>query len=225
MSDWSEFIVVFLAFYGSHMVPAQPAVRGRLTAAFGERCYLLLYASLSILLLVWLIGAAARAPHVTLWEYAAWQKLVPLILMLPACMLAVFGLGMSGGLSLGSPARHVFDPASPGIAAITRHPLLWALALWSLAHLAPNGDLAHVILFGSFALTALLSMVAFDRRSRRRLGALRWQEVLRATAFMPFARRLDAHGIDRLWQRALLGFAVYGLLLSMHAAVIGVSPT
>jgi len=180
MLAWSEFIVAFLAFYGSHMIPAQPAIRGRLAVALEERCYLLLYTSISILLLDWLIGAAARAPYVALWERAAWQNLVPLILMLPACLLAVFGIGASGGLSLGSQMQDPFDPAKPGIARITRHPLLWALMLWSLAHLAPNGDLAHVILFGSFASTSWLSMVLFERRARRRLGDARWQEAIEA---------------------------------------------
>ncbi|MGI9435187.1 MAG: NnrU family protein [Geminicoccaceae bacterium] len=225
MSDWSEFIIAFLAFFGSHMIPTRLAIRSRLAATLGERCYLLLYASLSILLLAWLIGAAATAPHVTLWERTPWQNLVPLILMFPACLLAVFGIGTRGGLSLGSQAKHPFDSIRPGIAAITRHPLLWALTLWSLAHLVPNGDLAHVILFGSFASTALLGMVIFDRRARRRLGNARWQEVLHTTAFIPFARGIGGRGADGPRLRVLVGLGVYCALLVLHAPIIGVSPT
>ena len=225
MSDWSEFIIAFLAFYGSHMIPTQPSIRSRLAATLGERCYLLLYTSLSILLLAWLIGAAARAPYLTLWERASSQNVVPLILMLPACLLAVFGIGIRGGLSLGSQARQPFDPIRPGITAITRHPLLWALMLWSLAHLVPNGNLAHVILFGSFASTALLGMIIFDRRARRRLGNARWQEVLRNTAFIPFARGIGGRGVDGPWPRVLLGLGIYCALLVFHSPIIGVSPT
>ncbi|MEZ5934122.1 MAG: NnrU family protein [Alphaproteobacteria bacterium] len=224
MLEWSEFAVAFLAFYGSHMIPARPAVRGRLSDILGERLYLLVYASLSILLLAWLVEAAARAPYVPLWERAAWQNLVPLTLMLPACLLAAFGPGASGGLSLGSKRDAPLDCARPGIAAITRHPLLWALTLWSLAHMVPNGDLAHGILFGSFALTALLGMVAFDRRTQRKLGSGRWQDIARTTAFVPFARGLGAIGLDHPWLRALAGLALYLLLLTLHDAVIGVSP-
>ncbi|MGI9419751.1 MAG: NnrU family protein [Geminicoccaceae bacterium] len=224
MSDWSEFIVAFLVFYGSHMIPAQPAIRGRLAAALGERCYLFLYTSLSILLLAWLVDAAARAPHVTLWERAAWQNLVPLITMIPACLLATFGIGARGGLSLGSHAKHPFIATRPGIATITRHPILWALTLWSLAHSVPNGDLAHAILFGSFALTAMLGMVIFDRRARRRLGDASWREVLQTTAFIPFSRGFGRHGVDRPWQRILLSVGIYGALLVLHAPIIGVSP-
>ncbi len=225
MSDWGEFIFVFLVFYASHMIPSRPVIRGRLVAVLGERPYLLLYAALSILLLAWLIEASGRAPHVTLWERAAWQNLVPLILMLPACLLAVFGIGAPGGLSLGSRTHPPFDAARPGITALTRHPLLWALLLWSSAHLAPNGDLAHVLLFGSFALTALLGMIAFDRRTQRRLGRARWREVLRVTAFIPCARGVGASDLDRPWLRVLLSAAIYGALLVLHAPIIGVSPT
>ena len=60
---------------------------------------------------------------------------------------------------------------SPGIAGITRHPLLWAFTLWALAHMAPNGDLAHVLLFGLFAVFGIAGMSALDRRKRKQWGA------------------------------------------------------
>ncbi|MDH3662610.1 MAG: NnrU family protein [Alphaproteobacteria bacterium] len=225
MSGWGKFTVAFLAFYGSHMIPARPAVRRRLAAAFGERGYLVIYSLLSIALLVWLIAAAANAPHVALWERALWQNIVPQIVMLPACLLAAFGIGAEGGLSLGSRKTSPFDPALPGIAGITRHPLLWALALWSLSHLAPNGDLAHVILFGSFAASALFGMSAFDQRSRRNMGDADWREVRASTAFVPFARGLECRGTDRPWLRGFIGVGLYLTLLLLHEPLMGLSPT
>lgn len=47
---------------------------------------------------------------------------------------------------------------------------LWALSLWALAHVVPNGDLAHVILFGNFAAFALLGQRLVDRRRQRDMG-------------------------------------------------------
>ena len=225
MSGWGEFTAVFLAFYASHMIPAQPAIRGRLMTVLGKRFYMLLYALLSILLLAWLIGAATRAPFSPLWERAQWQSLLPQVLMLPACLLATFGAGARGGLSLGSQAETRLDPARPGIAAITRHPLLWALAFWSLGHLAPNGDLAHIILFGSFALTALLGMAAFDRRAKRRYEDKHWRQVLKVTAFFPCGSGFDCGGVDRPWLRGFFGILLYVTILALHAPLIGVSPT
>lgn len=224
MSGWGEFAIAFLAFYGCHMIPARPALRNRLAATLGERGYLVIFSLLSIGLLAWLIIAAAQAPYVALWDRALWQNAVPQIVMLPACLLAAFGMGVKGGLSLGSRTNSPFDRAEPGIAGITRHPLLWALALWSLSHLVPNGDFAHVILFGSFAVSAFLGMAAFDRRTRRRVGEADWQAVRRVTAHVPFASGFRWRGVDRPGLRGLIGVGLYLLLLLLHEPVIGLSP-
>jgi uncharacterized membrane protein len=88
----TEFILALLVFLLAHSIPARPAVRRRLVAAFGERLYLLLYSLLSLLLLVWLISAAVRAPTITLWPTGIWAYHLALALMLPACWLLVGGL-------------------------------------------------------------------------------------------------------------------------------------
>ena len=47
------------------------------------------------------------------------------------------------------------------------HPMLAAIKIWALAHLLANGDLASLVLFGSF-----LVWVVVDRISVKRRGAL-----------------------------------------------------
>lgn len=44
-----------------------------------------------------------------------------------------------------------------------RHPMLWGVVLWALAHLLVNGDLASVILFGGMGIWALAEMVLVGR--------------------------------------------------------------
>ena len=56
--------------------------------------------------------------------------------------LFVVGIGMAGG------------PLSAKI----RHPMLWGLILWSIAHLLVNGDLASLLLFGGLGLWAPVQM-------------------------------------------------------------------
>ena len=68
-----------------------------------------------------------------------------------------------------------------------RHPLLWVFALWAASHAVPNGDLAHLLLFGTFTAMALLGMVAIDRRKRRQMGEAEWARLAARTAFWPFA--------------------------------------
>ncbi|WP_415184612.1 NnrU family protein [Phaeovulum sp.] len=44
-----------------------------------------------------------------------------------------------------------------------RHPMLWGVVLWSVAHLLVNGDLASVVLFGAMGIWAVLEMVLINR--------------------------------------------------------------
>ncbi|WP_376874751.1 NnrU family protein [Albirhodobacter sp. R86504] len=39
-----------------------------------------------------------------------------------------------------------------------RHPMLWGMVIWAVAHLLVNGDLASILLFGSLGLWALNEM-------------------------------------------------------------------
>ena len=44
-----------------------------------------------------------------------------------------------------------------------RHPMLMGFALWALAHLLVNGELAEIILFGGLLVWALLEMAVINR--------------------------------------------------------------
>jgi uncharacterized membrane protein len=45
-----------------------------------------------------------------------------------------------------------------------QHPMLAYVALWGLAHLVTNGDLASILLFGSFAVFAVYKTFSLMRR-------------------------------------------------------------
>ena len=54
----------------------------------------------------------------------------------------------------------------PGqIKAKLKHPFLVAIKIWALAHLIANGDLASIILFGSFLAYAVFDRIALKRRA------------------------------------------------------------
>lgn len=174
LAGWFEFVLVFALFIASHAIPARPAMRARLVARLGAPTYVALYSAVSLALLYWLIGAAARAPYVELWAPARWQFIVPHAAMSFALIIAALALGRPNPLSFGGAHDEAFDPARPGIVGATRHPILLALALWAGGHLVPNGDLAHVLLFGVFLAMALGGGAIIDRRKRRQLGAATW---------------------------------------------------
>lgn len=184
-----------------------------------------------MLALGWLIVAAGRAPYVEVWAFAQWQLWIPNLAMPVVCLLIAFGGATPNPLSFGGRARQEYDPDRPGIAGITRHPLLWALVLCSASHLLPNGDLAHVLLFGGFAVFALLGMVAMDRRFKRAFGKAEWERLARRTSLVPFAALADGRWrpagvhINRgLQVRLFAGTALYLALLYARELVVGVSP-
>lgn len=222
-----EFIAALGIFLLSHMVPAIPFVRRALVRSAGERVYLVAYSLVSILLLVWLVDAALRAPRVSLWPYWTWSPWIPALAMPAACILLVAGLAGPNPLSI-TASRRPFDPSAPGIAAVTRHPVLWAFAIWALAHLPPNGDVAQVTMFATFALFALGGMYLADVKARRRLGREEWRRLARGTSVTPFAAvlagraRLGWRGVGAVgW---VAGLALYVALAALHPIVIGVSP-
>jgi uncharacterized membrane protein len=227
VTGWTEYLLALAAFLASHALPARPPVRARLTALAGERGYLVLYVAASLALLGWLIGAAGRAPHVELWTFAAWQPWVPALAMPAAILLAAFGVAAPNPLSFAGRHGERFDPEAPGIAGVARHPVLWALALWGFAHAVPNGDLAHVVLFGGSGVFAILGMAMIDRRRRRQLGAETWLRLAARTSFWPLAAlvagrwrpRGSLHPV-----RLLAAVAVWGTLILLHPALFGVPP-
>ncbi|WP_270936942.1 NnrU family protein [Falsiroseomonas oryzae] len=226
LAGWGEFAAAFLIFLLSHALPARPPVRRRLVAALGERGYLIGYSAMSLVILAWLVVAAGRAPFVLLWPYAAWQAWLANLAMPLACLLAACALGAPNPLSFGGTARG-YDPARPGIVGVSRHPLLLAIAIWAGVHAVANGNFAHVLLFGSFAAFAVLSMRVLDRRRRRQLGEAEWARLAARSSGWPLAALLDGR-----WRptsppgatRIALGLLAWLLLLALHPAAIGVSP-
>jgi uncharacterized membrane protein len=220
MANWFEFVAALLVFLAAHAIPMRPPIRARLVAVLGARGFTFVYSVLSLALLGWLFAAAARAPYVEVWPIASLRRWAPNIAMPIVCLLLAFSIGAPNPLSFGGARNDQFDPERPQV--IVRHPLLWSLALWALAHLVPNGDLAHVIMFGLLGAFAFAGMYAIDRRKRRQLGGAQWRALARNTALWP---RISAFKAPR-FSMARLGAAVaiYFALLFLHAPVIGVEP-
>lgn len=217
---WAEFALAFAAFFASHALPVRPPLRPWLEARLGARGFTLAYSALSLAVLAWLIGAAGRAPFVPLWGWAPWQAHVVLAVMLAVCLILGLAIARPNPFSFGGARDDRFDPARPGIVRLTRHPLLTALALWAAAHVLPNGDLAHVILFGTFAAFAVAGGRLVDRRRRRAMGD-RWDRLRDRVAATP---PWDAFPMVQTLPRLALGLALYAGLIVLHPVLFGVSP-
>lgn len=226
MQDWAGFALAMAVFLGAHALPVQPRLKAPVVALLGRAGFGLAYSALSTGLLIWVIVAAGRAPYVALWYPAVWHNHLALLLMLIATLLTAYAIAGRNPLSFGSRAAP-FDPGAPGIAGVSRHPVLLALALWGFAHLLANGDLAHVLLFGVMGGFALLGMALIDRRKRRDWGLGTWQETARRTSLLPLSALISGRWRPRsgpTLMPGVIGVAVWGLLIVLHPIVIGVSP-
>ncbi len=219
-------IAAVALFLGLHLIPSTP-IRGWLRTALGEGVYLGLFSLASAAGLVWMAVSYGRAPYVELWAQTAALTYVPAVVMPLAFVLLVCGNTVRNPTAVkGEKHLEARDPA-PGILKVTRHPILWAIALWALSHLAPNGDVASVLFFGSLAGLALIGMALQDARKAKELGAA-WGPFALTTSAVPFLAALQGRAQPSLKEigawRILAGVGAYAAVVALHETLIGVPP-
>ena len=101
-----------------------------------------------------------------------------------ACIFAIAGVSTRTVTSVGGETMSPEDARPAGILTVTRHPLMWGFALWALAHLATNGNMASLIFFGGFAFLALAGMAHIDHRRQSVMGS-DWGPVALTTSAIP----------------------------------------
>ena len=203
----SRFLAVFAIFLLSHLIAATPAIRRRLVGLLGEVLFTVCYSAMSLGLFTWLIRSAARAPYIELWPPMVWTYAITVALMPVAALLFGAGLLQANPFSIAFVATP-FDPDKPGTVAITRHPLLWGLGLWGLAHVPANGDLAALLMFGGLGSFGFIGMWAVETRKRKVLGEEQWQKLAGPTSVIPFAALLSGRARWPTDRRTLIGGAI-----------------
>ena len=142
-------LVIFLGVHSVRIVA--DGWRTQTLARVGEGAYKGIYSLLSLLgfgLIIWGFGVARETP-VMLWMPPVGMRHAASLLTLIAFILLA--------------AAYVPGNA---IKARVHHPMVLGVKTWALAHLLANGSVAHVVLFGSFLLWAVLNFMASRRRDR-----------------------------------------------------------
>jgi uncharacterized membrane protein len=187
-------VIGLVVFFAIHLVPSNVAMRDGLIARFGLTGYKAIFGLLSLIgFALIVIGFAKLQMHPgknpQLWVPPLWTRHLAVGLMLPAIIALVA----------------TYDPSR--IHTVLKHPMLVAIKIWALAHLLANGDLAALVLFGSF-----LAFAVYDRisiKERQALGPL-------GTKTGPWYNDLIVLGV---------GTALYlVILLWAHQFFIGVAP-
>lgn len=145
----SYLILGLIIFLGAHSVRiVADDWRRQTRLRLGALRWKGLYSVVSLLgfgLIVWGFGLVRQQP-VQLWSPPAGMRHLASLLNMIAFVLLV--------------AAYV-----PGniLKARLHHPMVLAVKVWALAHLLANGNMGHVVLFGSFLVWAV-----FDYRAARR---------------------------------------------------------
>jgi uncharacterized membrane protein len=99
-----------------------------------EGAYMGLYSLVTLAGLGLIIWGKSIAPFQMIWQPIYEWRSLTLLLMIPSLILFVAG---------NMPLSY--------LRKILRNPMLLAVFIWSVSHLWSNGDLASILLFGSFA--------------------------------------------------------------------------
>lgn len=206
-------LLAMFVFVLSHVIIARSGLKPWLIRRAGHAAYLSGYSLLSVLLLAWVIRALHWTDRVLLWTVPLWSY--PLVGAASFVAFVLMGIGaLSPNPFSVTFRRRGFRAERPGAVGWIRHPLLWGLTLWSLAHVVPNGNWPAVVLFGGAALFGLLGTLALDRRQRKRLTSERWRQLSCG------AGHLDRNAV----LGALAGAALWAVLLLVHPILFGGNP-
>jgi uncharacterized membrane protein len=186
----TQFLAGLALFFGMHSmsIAALPA-RDRLAARIGIG-WKISYGAVSLLGLVLVSRGYAELRPTTalLYDPPIWLRHVAAILLLPAFVLFL-------------------APYFPGrIKTAVRHPQLFAVMLWAVAHLLVNGTLADLALFGCFLAWAVADLASMKHRAARPVPSVPESAVNDLVA-------------------VVAGLAVYGAFAFwLHEKLIGVRP-
>jgi uncharacterized membrane protein len=211
-----------LAFIVTHHVTSTP-LRATLAQALGERTYLIAYSLVSFVTIGWMSWAYVRAPVVSLFQVPGW-KVWPLVVMPLSFILLASGFGIRNPAKARVQLQLGEDEPARGIVRVTRHPVMWGIALWAAIHMVARADAAALIFFGGFLFVALAGTRLMDARKADRLGQ-DWRRFAAVTSNVPFAaivaRRNRFVPGEIGWRRVAAGIAVFGLFLAVHPFLFG----
>ncbi len=225
MNPMTRLLLATLVFLAAHYLSSTP-LRARLVGWLGLNGYLVLYSATAFATLGGMSWAYYRAPGITLWHVPL-LRWAPALIMPVALLLIVAGLLTRNPTLVGQERLLQGDDPARGILRVTRHPLMWGIALWAFAHVIARGDAASAVYFGAFLLLALSGTALIDARKRKDLGG-DWARFAAVTSNIPFAA--IAAGRNRVrwreigWLRPAIALGAYAALFALHPVLFGARP-
>ncbi len=220
-------VLAALSFVALHVLVSGTALRARIVERIGEGPFRGVFSLATLLAIVGMVQGYRRAPLVPLWDPLPGGAVIALAVMLVAFLLVGIGFTTPNPTAVGGEDVLARDDPARGILRVTRHPFLWGVSLWAFAHLLVNGDLASLVLFGTFLFVALLGPSLIDAKRQRALGPA-WERFAAVTSNVPFGAIARGRTTLRVaevgWWRIAAGVLLFAVFLAAHRWLFGVSP-
>lgn len=182
-------IIGLVLVLGVHLVRIV-GLRGPLVRLISEPLYAVFYSVISAVGLALVIyGHILSHPSPTIWLPPEWTRTV-----------ALFAIPVSLVLLVAA-----YLPSH--IRSLTRHPMTLAVFLWSGAHLLANGELASMVLFGSFFVWSVIILIEAYARGGAFARPGRWAADAAAIVIGLGAAALFAYFHMQLFGVAVFEFA------------------
>lgn len=211
MGGTAEVAVAAAAFVGSHFLLSHP-LRAPLVSRLGAAGFLGVYSLVAFATLIWVALAYRAAPvQPLLWPVGDGLWAIATVVMLLASVLLMGSLVRNPALP-GPPAAAKPVPEARGVFAITRHPMMWAFALWALCHIAVFPDPSNIVVAVAILILALVGAALQDRK-KEALDPEFWRAWEARTSYWPFAAIASGRAkLGGLGMHALAGGLVVWLV-------------
>ncbi|MFM5918420.1 MAG: NnrU family protein [Novosphingobium sp.] len=183
--EYANLVAAVLAFVGTHFAMSHPLRRG-LVKALGAGGFQGVYSLVSLATFAWIVFAFRAIPLQgdLPWDGSGtvpWA--IATVLMLAASVLLVGSF--MGNPALPQPnAKALAEHRPKGVFLITRHPMMWSFALWSLSHVLVSPAVRVMILAGAIAFLALVGAHMQDRKKEVLMGEA-WARWEHRTSYWP----------------------------------------
>ncbi len=188
------FILGLIMFFGIHMLPFYPEYRAQLIEKIdndmidAEGLYKVIFGVISLLGLVFIGIGKGSMEYIGLWSTPTFFRYITVVLIPVSFILMIAA----------------YTPNK--IKRYLPHPMLTGVIIWGATHMMVNGDVAAIILFGSFVVYSVVAIKLANRRQYDKNSEQDTQEKI------PVVKDAIVIGI------AMLGFL---LLLWLHKPLFG----
>jgi len=184
MDPLLSLILACAVFVGSHFAMSHP-LRAPMVRVLGANGFQGVYSLVSLAAFVWIYFAfKAVAPIVPLWPGFNDVSWAVASVLTQVAMVLLAG-SFAGNPALPAPSAEAAARSEPkGVFRVTRHPMMWAIGLWALAHLIAAPTSRTLVVASAMGLLALLGAHLQDRKKERLMGEA-WAGWEARTSYWP----------------------------------------